>query len=48
MLSEKLIAGNRNYIKLKEEILKLDSEADFVITDSYEVIGGLHKYEEEI
>lgn len=42
------VMQTRNYIKLKEEILKIDKEADFVITDSYEVIGGLHKYEEVV
>ena len=42
------VMENKSYIKLKEEIFKIDKEADFLITDSYEVVGGLNKYKEGI
>ena len=42
------VMQTKSYIKLKEEIFKIDKDADFLITDSYEVAGGLHKYEEVV
>lgn len=42
------IIETKSYIKLKEEMLKIDENIDFLITDSYEVAGGLHKYKEVV
>ena len=42
------VMQTKEYIRLKEEIFKIDKDVDFLITDSYEVAGGLHKYEEVV
>jgi uncharacterized membrane-anchored protein YitT (DUF2179 family) len=34
------VIQTREYFKLKEGINKIDSESFFVVTDSYEVVGG--------
>jgi len=42
------VMQTKSYIRLKEEIFKIDKDVDFLITDSYEVAGGLKKYEEVV